>query len=158
MIWFLLSLFLQRASPRSLLASSISAQIISYSLFDEAKCCESINCYHLGDGICNEALNTVFCSWDMGDCEYCSPNCYLSMLDNGICDEECFTSNCLYDKNDCEKRKLVKIYDPSESLNQQHLNINGKSVNVSTEVEGNYEHFVFNQIKILIEFNIFRYF
>lgn len=155
----ILSLF-HSINSRQSLRNSTRDQVGSKSVYDEDLCCEGENCYFLGDGVCNQQLNTAVCNWDQGDCGYCSQNCYFFMISNGICDEECYTSSCEYDMPDCRHRSNIEIYNPEDSKNLHYLTVNGIEIKVSEEVESFYKNLSFINTTYLegfLDFNSSNY-
>lgn len=56
-----------------------------FKLFSYESCCaDPKNCESLGDGICDNHLNTEPCAWDKGDCGFCNPGCYYPITNSNF--------------------------------------------------------------------------
>ena len=98
---------------------SESKPLYNKTSFIQAVCPYESSHANLGNGVCNDYLNTKECGWDLGDCGYCSKNCFFYMLNNGICDEECFTKDCEFDYLDCIKNSSIISNAKPRILNQK---------------------------------------
>eukprot|EP00122_Pirum_gemmata_P006018 Pgem_evm1s5499 len=63
----------------------------------------SNGCKHtdVGNGICDNACNTVRCFFDAQDCDPCSEGCPPEFVGDGRCHEACNNKWCNYDRGDC---------------------------------------------------------
>ncbi|CAG9321985.1 unnamed protein product [Blepharisma stoltei] len=58
---------------------------------------------NLGNGVCDQNCNNPICGYDLGDCGYCSSDCFQDDLSTG-CSDSCDNKNCYFGLgicNDC---------------------------------------------------------
>lgn len=75
-----------------------------YLSFKSSDCFSSCGCneVQLTNGICDSECNKLECGFDLGDCGFCAPGCFLEDLESDICIDECFVALCkYYDINEC---------------------------------------------------------
>ncbi|OMJ72055.1 hypothetical protein SteCoe_29587 [Stentor coeruleus] len=118
------------------MSSSYDLSDVHNNPFERQKpyaCCEKNKkqCENLGNGFCDEELNTEECAWDYGDCEYCSPGCFISMLDDGKCDSQCYNLLCSYDIKDCQDSFVDKEIDSFDKGNIKNFDFG-----LSTQIQG----------------------